>query len=75
MCPTRAIRFGAREELLEQARREGVARAGDDLLITSGCQQALDLIQRTVVRLGDTVLVEDPVYPGLKNLFLRSGST
>src|ERR1700692_1377387 len=35
-----------RQYLLETARREGVARAGDDLIVTSGCQQALDLARR-----------------------------
>ncbi len=32
-----------RRYLLEQARAEGVARESDDILITSGCQQAFDL--------------------------------
>jgi len=63
-----------RHYLWERARSQGAARPGDDLIITSGCQQALDLLQRVLVRPGDTVLVEDPVYPGLKNLFLRAGA-
>ncbi len=63
-----------REYLLEEGRRGGVARTQDDVLITNGCQQALDLIQRVLVRPGDTVAVEDPVYPGLKNVFLRAGA-
>jgi 2-aminoadipate transaminase len=63
-----------RHYLLDEARREGVARASDDLIVTNGCQQALDLISRVLVRPGDTVAVEDPVYPGLKNLFLRAGT-
>lgn len=63
-----------REHLLAEARGQGLARSGDDLLITSGCQQALDLVQRVLVRPGDSVLVEDPVYPGVKNLFLRAGA-
>lgn len=45
----------------------GVDSASDDLLITSGCQQALDLVGRTLAAPGDTVMVEDPVYLGLKN--------
>ena len=49
-------------------------RPGDDLLITNGCQQALDLIGRVLLRPGDTVAVEDPVYPGLKNLLAGMGA-
>jgi 2-aminoadipate transaminase len=62
-----------RMHLLEQARRDGIARETDDLIITNGCQQALDLLQRLLTSAGDTVLVEDPIYPGLKNVFLGAG--
>jgi 2-aminoadipate transaminase len=63
-----------RQYLLEAARGEGVLRPGDDLMITSGCQQALDLVRRVLIRPGDKVLLEEPVYPGLKNLFLEAGA-
>ncbi|MBI4875998.1 MAG: PLP-dependent aminotransferase family protein [Acidobacteria bacterium] len=63
-----------REHLAEGARSEGAARAGDDVVVTSGCQQGLDLLQRVLVRPGDTVIVEDPVYPGLRTLFQHSGA-
>jgi len=63
-----------RQYLLEEGRREGVVRPGDDLIITSGCQQALDLIRRVLIRPGDRVLVEEPVYPGLRNLFAEAGA-
>ncbi len=63
-----------REYLLGEARRAGAARPQDDVLVTNGCQQALDLIQRVLVRPGDTVVVEDPVYPGLRNVFARAGA-
>jgi 2-aminoadipate transaminase len=63
-----------RRYLLQHAREEGVAGDGDDILITSGCQQAFDLVQRSFVVNGETVLIEDPVYPGLKNVFERAGS-
>jgi 2-aminoadipate transaminase len=63
-----------RQYLMEAARREGVMRPGDDLIVTSGCQQALDLVRRVLIRAGDKVLVEEPVYPGLKNLFLEAGA-
>jgi 2-aminoadipate transaminase len=61
-----------RRYLLEQARLEGTAGDADDILITSGCQQAYDLLQRVLVANGETVLVEDPVIPGLRNVFQRT---
>ena len=63
-----------RQYLLEDARRRGLAGAQDDIVITSGCQQAFDLIQRVLASRGETVLLEDPVYPGLRNVFLRGGA-
>ena len=63
-----------RRHLMEEARRQSLARPGDDLLITNGCQQALDLIGRVLLRPGDTVAVEDPVYTGLKNLLTGLGA-
>ena len=63
-----------RQYLIEGSRREGVLRPGDDVMITTGCQQALDLVRRVVMQPGDKVLVEEPVYPGVKNLFLESGA-
>jgi DNA-binding transcriptional MocR family regulator len=63
-----------RRYLLDRAVESGVARESDDILITNGCQQALDLLRRALVRAGDKVAVEEPVYPGLKNLFLESGA-
>jgi 2-aminoadipate transaminase len=63
-----------RRYLLERAISSGVARESDDILITNGCQQALDLLRRALVRAGDKVAVEEPVYPGLRNLFLEGES-
>jgi 2-aminoadipate transaminase len=63
-----------RRHLMEEARRQSLARPGDDLLITNGCQQALDLIGRILLRPGDAVAVEDPVYTGLKNLLTGMGA-
>jgi 2-aminoadipate transaminase len=62
-----------RRYLLEEARAQNLAAPGDDLIVTNGCQQALDLIARIVLRPGDTVAIEDPVYPGLKNLLTGMG--
>ncbi|HTA44481.1 MAG TPA: PLP-dependent aminotransferase family protein [Bryobacteraceae bacterium] len=63
-----------RRYLLENAVQAGIARESDDILVTNGCQQALDLLCRALVRTADKVAVEEPVYPGLKNLFLEAGA-
>jgi 2-aminoadipate transaminase len=63
-----------RRRLLDEARAEGLAGPSDDLIITNGCQQALDLIGRVLLRPGDPVAVEDPIYPGLKNLLTGMGA-
>jgi len=46
----------------------GIPVAADTVLLTGGVQHALDLLLRALVRPGDTVLVEDPTYPGLPPL-------
>src|SRR3954454_1354445 len=63
-----------RRRLLAQAKAQRLAGPGDALIITTGCQQALDLIGRVLVRPGDSVAVEDPIYPGLKNLLTAMGA-
>ncbi len=63
-----------RRHLLDEARAQHLAHPGDDILITNGCQQALDLLSRVLLKPGDTVAVEDPVYTGLKNLLAGSGA-
>ena len=63
-----------RRYLWETARRAGEARESDEIIITSGCQQALDLLQRVLIQPGDTVAVEDPVYPGVHHVLARAGA-
>jgi len=58
-----------RRYLLDEAGRQALAGPRDDLIVCSGCQQAFDLLERVLVSPGDTVLVEDPIYPGLRNVF------
>jgi GntR family transcriptional regulator/MocR family aminotransferase len=55
------------------ARYAGVARsvrAGtDDVLVTQGAQQAIDLVGRVLVEPGDLVAVEEPGYPPARQVF------
>jgi 2-aminoadipate transaminase len=59
--------------LHEQEEREGIAGEDDEILISNGCQQALDLIARSRTQPGDSVLVEEPLYPGLKAVLQQAG--
>jgi 2-aminoadipate transaminase len=61
-----------RQYLLEDAEERQIGRSNDDILITNGCQQAMDLIARAVLAPDDTVLVEEPIYPGLKSVFAQA---
>jgi 2-aminoadipate transaminase len=63
-----------RRWVLNEVRKRGAAGRDDDVLITSGVQQAFDLIQRVLASRGETVLMEDPVYPGVRNVFQRGGA-
>jgi 2-aminoadipate transaminase len=55
---------GLKEVLVSMLRGEGYEAADENLLITDGCQQALDLLCKTFLRPGDTVLIENPTYSG-----------
>jgi 2-aminoadipate transaminase len=44
--------------------REGVNLTADNILITSGSQQALDLLGKIFINPGDKILVESPTYLG-----------
>jgi GntR family transcriptional regulator/MocR family aminotransferase len=60
------------------ARYIGVSRAvratADEVLVTSGSQQAIDLITRVLLEPGDTVVIEDPGYPLPRRLFQAYGA-
>lgn len=47
----------------------GVACRPEDILITSGAQQALDLLSKALLHPGDTVLAEMPSYIGIRSVF------
>lgn len=53
-----------REMIAEQTSRMGVKIEPDNVLITSGSQQALDLVGRIFINPGDQILVEAPTYLG-----------
>lgn len=48
---------------------QGIAAKADEILITSGSQQGLDLVGRVLIDPGSTVLVERPTYLGALQAF------
>ncbi|MGE6632424.1 PLP-dependent aminotransferase family protein [Bacillus sp. NPDC077027] len=46
----------------------------ENILVTSGSQQGLDLIARTFVGPGDVVVMEAPTYPGAIDVFMGRGA-
>ena len=60
------------------ARHVGVSRAvravPDDVFVTSGSQQAIDLIARVLLEPGERVAVEDPGYPPVRGAFTAHGA-
>ncbi len=53
-----------RELIAERMNRDGIPVSADQILITSGSQQALDLTGEVFLDPGDTVLLERPSYLG-----------
>ena len=53
-----------RELIVDVMAHEGARARVEDIMVTSGGQQAIDLSIRTFVNPGDTVLAEGPTYPG-----------
>lgn len=53
-----------REMIARHTARYGIVVTPDNILVTSGSQQALDLIGKVFINPGDRVLVEQPTYVG-----------
>jgi 2-aminoadipate transaminase len=67
----RALQYGPTEGLelvkrciVEVMAAEGIAIDHDELLVTTGGQQVIDLVCKTLVDPGDVVVAEAPTYPG-----------
>ncbi len=71
-----ALQYGAsegyeplREMIAHNISRYGIRAKAENVLITSGSQQALDLIGKLLINAGDWVLVEAPTYLGALQAF------
>jgi GntR family transcriptional regulator/MocR family aminotransferase len=57
------------------ARSRAVRCSPEQVIIASGSQQALDLCARLLLDPGDEAAVEEPGYPGVRQLFLAHGAS
>ena len=76
-----ALQYGAtegyeplREMIARHTSRYGVKAKPENVLLTSGSQQALDLIGKLMINPGDRVLVEAPTYLGALQAFSVYGA-
>ncbi|MDP3133393.1 MAG: PLP-dependent aminotransferase family protein [Burkholderiaceae bacterium] len=67
--PGAALQYGAtegynplREQLAAFMRAKGASVAAEQLIVTTGSQQALDLLGKTMISPGDKVIVEGPTF-------------
>jgi len=44
--------------------QNGIAASEDEIVITTGCQQSMNLIRKVLIRPGDSLVLENPTYPG-----------
>ncbi|MEM1508461.1 MAG: PLP-dependent aminotransferase family protein [Thermofilaceae archaeon] len=59
-----------RKELADFMRKRGLKASSENLLITSGSQEALDLLGRVLIDRGDWILTENPTYLGALQAFV-----
>ena len=79
--PARALQYSTTEgepalraALAERTTTRGLPTTPDDLLVTTGSQQALSLLATALVEPGDTVLVENPCYLAALQAFALAGA-
>lgn len=66
---------GLRQFVADKARRHrGIDAPIDDIMITTGSGQGIDMISKLLVNPGDTVLVEEFCYQGAMNRFRKIGA-
>ncbi|MEV0639529.1 PLP-dependent aminotransferase family protein [Streptomyces sp. NPDC050619] len=79
--PARALQYsttegepGLRSALAARMSVRGLPTDADDVLVTTGSQQALSLLATALLEPGDTVLVEDPCYLAALQVFGFAGA-
>lgn len=58
-----------RERIVDIMALEGIRAGVDDVVVTTGSQQALDLVAKLFINPGDVILAESPSYVGAMGVF------
>src|SRR5262249_12700838 len=66
---------GRRAFLVEKVKARGIQCSPDEVLMTSGSGQGLDLVNRIMLNRGDTVILEEFTYGGALTKLQRLGVT
>ena len=66
--------LGLRKHIVDFLKAENVSIHDDDILVTGGAQQALDLIGKIFIDKNDVILTESPSYVGALNAFMSFGA-
>jgi DNA-binding transcriptional MocR family regulator len=66
--------FDLREQIAIRGREYGYAQEADEVVITSGAQQALSLSARAVLEPGDVAVVESPTFIGMMTALRGTGA-
>ena len=64
-----------REEIALLAGDQGITVRPDEVLVTGGCQQALDLVIQSLLNPSDVILTGCPTYPGILTIAQTRGIT
>jgi DNA-binding transcriptional MocR family regulator len=66
--------YDLREQIAVRGRKYGYAEEADEVVITSGAQQAIALSARAVLEPGDVAVIESPTFIGMMTAFRGTGA-
>jgi 2-aminoadipate transaminase len=66
--------YTLREQLAAAGREFGFASEPEEIIVTSGARQAIDIVTREVVEPGDVVAIESPTFIGMLSSLRSTGA-
>src|SRR3954453_8975499 len=66
--------FALREQIAARGREQGFASDPEEIIVTSGARQALDLVARALLEPGDVAVGESPTYAGVLSSLRSTGA-